>query len=211
MVAILWALAGLGLGFALDRLVAAWGAATYPALGVTSTSTFRRRLLLMAGLPVVFLLLALLEPDDSLRWVAALFATLLLLLAVIDLDYRVVPNFIAFPAAVLGVLLSYQQSPASSIATGLLAAAVFYLLLWLGERFFGTGALGIGDVKAAMAIGAMLGPAYAPAALLLGMVFAGALAVFLLVTHRAAKEDTLPYAYCLATAAVLFLLYASAV
>lgn len=211
MVAILWTLAGLGLGIALDRLVAAWGAASYPATDVTSASTICRRLLLLAGLPVVFLLLALVEPDPTLRWVAALFATLLLLLAVIDLDFRVVPNFIAFPAALLGVLLSYQQSPAASIAAGLSAAAVFYLLFWLGERFFGPGALGMGDVKAAMAIGAMLGPAYAPAALLLGMVFAGALAVFLLATHRAGKADRLPYAYCLATAAVLVLLYASVV
>ena len=161
-------------------------------------------------MPVVFALTAALAVGPADQLAAASLCAALLLLSSLDLAYRRVPNEIVFPAALLGVVVAFRATPITAALAGLVSAAVFYVLLLLGERLVGRGALSMGDVKAALAIGCILGPAWSAVALLLGVVLAAGVAATLLLGGRG-RRDTLPYACCLALAAAAVLLYAVAI
>lgn len=195
---IIWGAAGLVVGLGLGLLARTWAAARQASGGRLSVAA--GRWLLFLGLPIAFALPAAAGVGAADRLAAATLSAALLLMAALDLAYRRVPNEIAFPAALLGVVIAFQSTPLAAALTGLAAATVFYLLLRLGERIYGPGALGMGDVKAALAIGCLLGPRWAPVALLLGVGLAGGVAVGLLLSGRG-RHDTLPYACCLGLAA----------
>jgi leader peptidase (prepilin peptidase)/N-methyltransferase len=166
------------------------------------------RLVLALGLPIFWMLLASSGLPVTSLYVQALFVALLLLLAAADLLVRRIPDLVVLPATVLAVILPHPHSVVEAVAAGLAAALAFYALFVLGERLFGPGALGMGDVKLAMLVGAMLGFAWAPEALLLGILLAGIAAAALLLTGRARRGDTLPYGAALAAGAILVLVYA---
>lgn len=133
--------------------------------------------------------------------VAALAVTALLLCsALVDFRARRIPNSLSLAllvcAAVQVVLL---EQPWALAVLGLLAAGGMFWLLYL----VGRGALGMGDVKLAAAIGALLGFPAALYGLLLGMILAGLAAAFLLLSGRAGRKDPMAYGPYLALGAWL--------
>jgi prepilin peptidase CpaA len=92
---------------------------------------------------------------------------------VTDLRARRIPNFLTFPAVGAGVVLHSVQEGwwglALSLAGALMAPGVLMLL-----RAFRR--LGMGDVKLAMAVGALLGPAAGALAMLSSCIAGGFLA-----------------------------------
>jgi len=199
-----WGISGSVAGAGLAFLVERWAAASrYPGV-----RPWPSRLVLALGLPIFWMLLASSGLPVTSLYVPALFVALLLLLAAADLLVRRIPDLVVLPATVLAVILPHPHSAVEAVAAGLAAALAFYALFVLGERLFGPGALGMGDVKLAMLVGAMLGFAWAPEALLLGILLAGIAAAALLLTGRARRGDTLPYGAALAAGAILVLVYA---
>ena len=107
------------------------------------------------------------------------YATVVLLVAVIDFEHTIIPNRVVVPGMVLAfaaALLSIDPtgpSPVESLIGGVVGAAVFLLLHVLTA---GRG-MGMGDVKFALFMGLALGPLrLLPAVLcaaLLSLVFAG--------------------------------------
>jgi Flp pilus assembly protein protease CpaA len=91
-----------------------------------------------------------------------------------DVRLQRIPNRLTFPALCLALVLATWSHGPHGLATALLGSATAFVLLLAP---YAVGALGAGDVKAAMAIGALLGPA--PTAVLLAFAFlvGGALAV----------------------------------
>lgn len=141
------------------------------------------------------------RPAQPLLWIAGwILVSLLLLLALIDLDQLWIPEPICRWAVVGGWLLTsalgWQQ--ASSVGrqllmSHLLASALglvgFELLGALAARWLGRPALGSGDGKVAAVLGAWLGPfgmavAVFVAVLLAAVVGGGALAVGALKRHQ---------------------------
>ena len=98
---------------------------------------------------------------------------LLVSATVTDLRARRIPNFLTFPAAGAGIALHSVQEGwwglALSLAGALMAPGVLMLL-----RAFRR--LGMGDVKLAMAVGALLGPAAGALAMLSSCIAGGFLA-----------------------------------
>ena len=94
--------------------------------------------------------------------------------AVTDVQRRRIPNWLTYPAVVLGVmlrgLLLGWKGMGSALAGCLLAGGVFLL-------FYLVRAMGAGDVKLAAAIGSLLGAADAVAMLLATAICGGVLAV----------------------------------
>jgi leader peptidase (prepilin peptidase)/N-methyltransferase len=128
----------------------------------------------------------------------------LLLIALIDYRQRRVPNVIVLPAMGLALVQAAAAGQLLSAVAGAAAAFLAFLALYgLGHWLFGAGALGMGDVKLAALIGALVGLERAPAVLLLGVVLAGAAAAALLLSGRARRGDTLPYGSFLALAALV--------
>ncbi len=143
----------------------------------------------------------------------SIYVVVLLLIIVVDLGWRRILNIIALPAAVLALFFSLTQGMPTfylTILGALLGFLFFYLLYWLGERVYGPGALGFGDVKLAMLLGAMLGLQHILFTLALGLMLAGVTAVILLITNRRYHlRSSLPYGAFLAAAGIIMLVWNS--
>lgn len=199
-----WALVGLFAAVLINRAADCWLNPARLACGLTRHPA--RQMIVLAGLPALFAGLAgrLAAPHDL--WAACLAAAVLALLAVVDLEQRRVPNVVVWPATALALLAAGANGQgASAVAGALLAGGVFLALAVLGRRLFGRDALGMGDVKLAALIGALVGLERLPWALLLGVLLAGAVAAGLLFSGRARRGDTLAYGSCLALAALVVL------
>jgi prepilin signal peptidase PulO-like enzyme (type II secretory pathway) len=135
--------------------------------------------------------------------VAAVVA-LLVELAAIDLERRVLPNRILLPAILVVLGAQLALDPGFYLET--LACAAGAGLFLLVPSLIRRGALGMGDVKLAALLGAALGPLVATA-LALGLTAAGAYALLLLVTQsRAVLKQEIPLGPFLAAGAILAIL-----
>jgi leader peptidase (prepilin peptidase)/N-methyltransferase len=158
--------------------------------------------------PIVEALTAVLVVACGLRFgltadalVAAFFCAVLVVISAIDIERRIVPNRIVLPATVVVLVAQTLLHPSPEWAIAALAAAVF---LFIPALVYPAG-LGMGDVKLALLLGAMLGSDVA-VALMVGLLAAFVPALVLLaVKGRAARKLALPFAPFLAFGAVVAL------
>lgn len=139
-------------------------------------------------------------------FVGAFFAVVLLVLAVIDLERRIVPNRIVLPATaiVLVAQLAFFPDRALEWVLATIGVGLFFLLPLL---VYPQG-MGMGDVKLGMLIGAGLG-ATATNALLVGLLAAFIVAVAILVRRgRKARSETIAFAPFLVFGALVALFFA---
>lgn len=138
--------------------------------------------------------------------IASAYTLLLLTIAYIDLDHRLVLNRLTYPGTVVAVVLSLFWSAFSTYLHPLnaLLGAFVGLLIFGALQLIGRGALGMGDTKLAILIGAMVGFPSVLSALLLGVVLGGLGAVFFLVVLRRGRKTYMAYAPYLAVGAVLY-------
>lgn len=158
--------------------------------------------------PVVELLTALLVAACFLvyglsadAFVAAFFCVVLVTVSATDLSHRIVPNVIVLPAAVLVLAAQTIVHPSAEWAIGAFGASFFLLLAALAYPK----GMGMGDVKLALLLGAMLGRTV-PVGLMLGMIAALVPSVILLARHgSAARKMAIPFAPFLALGAIVAL------
>jgi len=121
-----------------------------------------------------------------------MFCSLLLLIAAIDLEHRLVLDVLVGPGLALAVLLSAlwgEPRLVSALEGAALGGGIFLVLALVGGR-----ALGMGDVKLALLIGMMTGFPWVLEALTLGIVLAGAAAGLLVFGRVRGLKDYIPYA-----------------
>lgn len=195
----LGAIVGLAVGLGINALVVRWPARP------DGRSPVGPRWLWPGVAAVAFAWLFASVAGPWALFVAAVAAAVLLLLAALDLAYRVVPNAVVFPATLAALLLGPAPSVLSAVVGALTGLAFFAALAWLGRKRYGAPALGMGDVKLAMFLGALLGATAVWQALLLGMVGAGLAAAVLLLAKRVERQSTMPYGAALALAGLVVL------
>ena len=161
------------------------------------------------------LLFALVAWRVGLTWTLPaflLFAWLLLVVAIIDLDTRKIPNRLTYPLtpALLALLAvgALLDGEAHRLVGALLGGAGAFVVLLLIALISPRG-MGMGDVKLAGFIGIGLG--YVGAAhVVLGLfgafLIGGVVAVVLLAVRARGRRDAIPFGPYLAAAAVLALL-----
>jgi leader peptidase (prepilin peptidase) / N-methyltransferase len=133
--------------------------------------------------------------------VAAFFCAVLVAVTVTDLEYRIIPNLIVLPAAAAVLVAQTAIDPSLEWAIAALGGALFFFLAALAYP----GGMGMGDVKLALLLGAMLGRTL-PIGLMIGMVAALLPAVVLFARHgQKARTMTLPLAPFLAFGALVAL------
>ena len=160
-------------------------------------------------------LFAYLGARFGLSWSTAflvLASTGLVLIAIIDLRYRLIFNALVYPAILMVLLFHVFISGRSLLVTllgGLFAFFIFYLTMLLRP-----GDLGGGDVKLALLIGLALGFPTVLWALLVGVGSGAVTAVTLLVISRRQpnqrqwhRKSHIPYAPFLCFGAIIALLY----
>lgn len=163
-----------------------------------------RKLVLDRSIAGCFALATLLHVGIGARGLLlASVVAILVELAAIDLERRILPNRIVLPA-LLAVLAAQLALDPSFYYLTLLSAALAGLFLLL-PSLFRRGAVGMGDVKLAALIGATLGP-LAATALALGLTAAGAAALFMVVRSRDALRQEIPLGPFLAAGAILAVL-----
>jgi prepilin signal peptidase PulO-like enzyme (type II secretory pathway) len=135
---------------------------------------------------------------------AAAFCVVLVAVSVVDLRERRIPNKLIVPAVAAALTAHVFLHPERMLEWILAAsgAALFFLIPNLAS----SGSVGMGDVKLAFLLGAVLGKAVL-VALLLGTVGASLVAVALLVRRgAAARKQSLAYGPFLALGAVVVVL-----
>lgn len=134
---------------------------------------------------------------------AAVLGIALVPVVAIDLQHRLIPDVIVLPAAAVALTVTVLSDPASwwEPVAAALGAAGFLFLLWLVYP----GGMGLGDVKLALLLGAVLGASVIPA-LALAFLAGALLGVALLLRHgSAARKMAVPFGPFLAAGALVAL------
>lgn len=147
----------------------------------------------------------------SVELVGALFFTwALLVLTIVDLRTRMLPDCITLPLLWMGLLFSVWQvycTPTASI----LGAAIGYLLLWAVYHLFrlatGKEGMGYGDFKLLAALGAWLGVLTLPAILVIASVTGAITGLTLIVTRRQPRAAPIAFGPYLAAAGWIVLIW----
>jgi leader peptidase (prepilin peptidase) / N-methyltransferase len=138
---------------------------------------------------------------------AAGFCAVLVALSVIDARHRIVPNRIVVPAAAIALVAHTAIDPSLAWVTWALVAAGGLFLVVLAHPK----GLGMGDVKLALLLGAVLG-ASVTVALMIGLFAALVPAAVLVSRHGAtARKMGVPLVPFLALGAIVALLFGDAI
>jgi leader peptidase (prepilin peptidase) / N-methyltransferase len=138
---------------------------------------------------------------------AAGFCSVLVVLSVIDVNHRIVPNRIVVPAAGVVLVAHTAIDPSLAwLAWALAAAGALFLVVLAYPN-----GLGMGDVKLALLLGAMLG-ASVTVALMLGLFAALVPAAVLVSRHgSSARKMGVPLVPFLAVGAIVALFFGDAI
>jgi leader peptidase (prepilin peptidase)/N-methyltransferase len=136
--------------------------------------------------------------------ITAICCWLLLALAIIDLDQRLIPNHLVYlgvAIALAGSFIVGAPRPLSAMAGALIGYGIFWIIVRVRP-----GAMGGGDVRLAGLIGLMVGFHAVIWALLAGMILAGLVALALVLGRRARLDQTMAYGPYLVMGAWIMLL-----
>jgi leader peptidase (prepilin peptidase)/N-methyltransferase len=175
--------------------------------------TPKRNLLVELTTTLLFALLPTLIPEPVNLIVNSFFIAVLILVIVIDLEHRLILNSVTFPVTLLALLASMivsddQNTLPSSLVGAATGFVLFFIAYQIGKLLFGPGALGYGDVKLAMAMGAMLGFHRIVFALMLAILLGGVVSILVLIISRRVNMRTyLPYGQYLAIGGIVMLIW----
>jgi leader peptidase (prepilin peptidase) / N-methyltransferase len=131
--------------------------------------------------------------------VAAFFCAALVAVSVVDLERKIIPNRIVLPAAAVVLATQTALFPSPEWAIAALGASLF---LFLAALAYPAG-MGMGDVKLALLLGAMLGRTV-PVAMMIAMIAALVPSIVLLVRHgSAARKMGIPFGPFLALGGIV--------
>jgi leader peptidase (prepilin peptidase)/N-methyltransferase len=192
---IAFALAGLVLGLAADRLATRW-----PAHDEEHPPGRRldwRTVVVGATGAVAFgLLPARFEGDGlALAVFGAWFATLIVGLAT-DLDQRILPDLTTLPVIPIAFLYAAcGRNPfvGAELLPTIAGAILIPAAIYLPSLAFGAGAFGLGDVKLLAGLGLLAGLWRAVGGVLFGLVVGGIVLVVLLAARRIGRRSYVPF------------------
>lgn len=150
-------------------------------------------------------------PAAAAAWI--LFGSLLLVLAVTDWERLLLPDALTLPGAVAGFALAFVRAdldPGASALGALLGAGLLFLLRLAWLRWRRVEALGKGDLKLLLLIGAFLGPGPTLGAVAVASAFGLAAAAPLLALGRIRRDTPLPFGSLLAVGAAVVRVAATA-
>lgn len=164
-----------------------------------------RALVLPLGSAALFALAYLASDELAPALLSGLFATVFLVLTLTDLERRLIPNRIVYPAILLAAALAWAWPDRSVLQVfagglvGLLLAAVLFLA--------GRGALGMGDVKMIVLMGLVVGLPGVLVGFALGAIAAGIVVAPLVLLRVLSRRDYIPYGPFIALGGTVALLW----
>jgi leader peptidase (prepilin peptidase)/N-methyltransferase len=172
----------------------------------------RRVILVEISTIILFALLPSLIPEPRNLIVNSFFIAVLILVIVIDLEHKLILNVVTFPVTAVALAASFivtrdQNTILLAVTGAVFGLIIGYIIYGLGALISGAGAFGLGDVKLAMAMGAMMGLHRVPFALIIGIVLGGVISLILLATRLVSRRDALPYGQYLAIGGIIMLIW----
>ena len=131
---------------------------------------------------------------------AAIFICLIIPIAFIDFEFKIIPNVLSIPGILIGLILSYQR-----IFDSLIGAALGFTIIFL-IIILSRGGMGMGDAKLLAMFGAFWGWKTVLITLLIGSFFGSVVGVGLLIAHKIDRKTPIafgPY-LCLGSLVALF-------
>ena len=154
---------------------------------------------------LLFVAVVLVKGADRHVWLGLAFVALLVPVALIDLEHRIIPNRLLLPGAMVGVALLVAFD-SDRLAEHLIAAAAAGGFLLAAALAYPRG-MGMGDVKLAAVMGLYLGSSVVPA--MLTALIAGTLVGAAVIARKGAREGrktAVPFGPFLALGGVVGLL-----
>lgn len=136
----------------------------------------------------------------------AAFSFLMLLVAIIDWKYLVVPNVVVLSGAVLGALLKLSFAGSTIVQDAIAAILAFATVLavrFLGNIYFKKETMGLGDVKLAALIGFFIGFQFFLVSLWLASLAGAIFGISRHVFSKNSKSEKIPLGFFLAITSVV--------
>jgi len=154
----------------------------------------------------------------------ALYSYVFILIAIIDLQHKLILNKVVFPCVIAGIIIApffvhggnfYQGGVhfgdvSAGLLNGLIGGAVGFAFLLI-PALVTRGGMGFGDVKMAFLIGVATGFGEVLVAILGGIILGGMTAVFLLVSRLKKRKEAIPFGPFLSLAAIITLVWGSGI
>lgn len=168
-----------------------------------------RFLVLPLGGAALFAISTIAFGDIGSDLLGGFFATVFLTLTITDIDRRLLPNRIVYPAIAIAVAMcwAWPDSSVEQILGGGLIAIAIGMVLLVASLPFGTGALGMGDIKMIVLIGFVVGLPSVLVAIFVGTIAAAVFAALMIATGRRTKGDYIPHGPFLAGGAIIALFW----
>jgi len=196
---------GLGVGAGLDVAVRRFPASDEDEIRSETSWLLRQRRTALPGLTALAFLLAGLHFGLSWRLLAAcVFVAVLVFIAFIDLERLIIPNVVVLPAGVAALAVSIGSDTERwwvYLVAACGSGAFFFLLALLWP-----GGMGMGDVKLAFFMGALLGVEVV-VAFFIAFLVGAVIGLALILAKRKGRKSAIPFGPFLALGAVIGLLY----
>ena len=154
--------------------------------------------------PLIFVLQYWYLGWSELLLVRLIFSSAMVVLFVIDLQSRILPNIVTLPGIVVGLLAAFALDPGweSAILGAMLGAGGLLLVAETYHRLRHEQGVGMGDVKMLAMIGAFLGWQLMLMTLLLASLLGSVVGLGIIISGHGDSKYALPFGSFLAIAAV---------
>ena len=145
---------------------------------------------------------------------AILFTWALLVLTMIDIDHKLLPDDITLPLLWLGLLFNLggtYVSPGDAVIGAMAGYLILWSVYWLFRLVTGKEGMGYGDFKLLAALGAWLGWQALPLIILLSSLVGAVCGIALMVLRGRGREVPIPFGPYLAVAGWIALLWGDAI
>lgn len=146
-------------------------------------------------------------------WILAVYACLLIVIFVIDLNTQLILNKLTYPACVFALAtvplrdeLTYIDWRDNVLIGGAVGFALLFLVVVLSR-----GGMGWGDVKMAALMGFALGFPIIFVGLMIGILCGGSIAAVLLILKRKGRKQAIPFGPFLAIGAMTALIWGNTI
>ena len=135
-----------------------------------------------------------------------LFCYLMVVLALIDVDHRILPNVITIPGALVGLALAFVDPRVEwfdALLGGFVGGGLLYFVAWAYLRLRGREGMGMGDIKMMLTVGSFVGWQGALMTILIGSLLGSVIGIALIAISRKGWEYALPFGTFLAAAGII--------
>ncbi len=141
------------------------------------------------------------------------FTSNLIIITFIDMEHQIIPDVLSIQGMILGILFSFLTAHPgwiNSILGMLLGGGTLYLVAWGYQLAAKKEGMGGGDIKLLAMIGAFLGWKAVPLVIFLSAGVGSVIGLSLILMQKGTRHTAVPYGPFLALAAVISLLYGTA-